>query len=148
MVLGGDEGDGRSIPTVTSAASDDDSPSRWDTSEGPDPVKCPNATAAEPFASFYERSWSTTVGLARLLIEDRALAEDIAQEAFARTLLRWSRVDDPALYLRRCIVNGCRSELRKRAVRRRELPATRDRDRYFADLPRASTRPSSLRCVR
>ena len=32
---------------------------------------------------------------------------------------RWNRLDEPAAYLRAAVVNGARSELRKREVRRR-----------------------------
>ena len=41
------------------------------------------------------------------------------QEAFAKVFERWSRLDEPGGYLRTAVVNGARSELRKREVRRR-----------------------------
>ena len=62
------------------------------------------------------------VRLAASIVDEREVAEDVAQDAFAQALLRWSTIEDPVLYLRRAIVNRSRSELRKRIVRRRPLP--------------------------
>jgi RNA polymerase sigma factor (sigma-70 family) len=41
------------------------------------------------------------------------------QDAFARLLTHWNKVDDVALYLRRSVVNGGRDVQRRRAVARR-----------------------------
>ncbi len=59
------------------------------------------------------------VRLARGLVDTTEAAEEIVQEAFAKVLDRWSRLDQPGAYLRTTVVNGARSELRKRQVRRR-----------------------------
>jgi RNA polymerase sigma-70 factor (sigma-E family) len=77
---------------------------------------------------FYER-YSSLVGLARLLLDERDLAEEIVQEAFARTLEGWERVrdkDDPYPYVRRAVVNLSRSGLRRRLLARRRLEAAPD----------------------
>ncbi|WP_327088753.1 SigE family RNA polymerase sigma factor [Nonomuraea sp. NBC_01738] len=66
------------------------------------------------------------VRLALLMLGDRAGAEDVVQEAFARTHAGRARLRDPdrALsYVRSAVLNGCRSMLRKRAAMlRRAVP--------------------------
>jgi RNA polymerase sigma-70 factor (sigma-E family) len=66
------------------------------------------------------------VRLALLLVDDRETAEDVAQDAFAAVHRKWNSLptEDAALaYLRRCVVNGARSVLRRRrTVRRHPQP--------------------------
>lgn len=81
------------------------------------------AVATPAFDEAYVELWRPMVRLAASLVDDPVIAEDVTQEAFARTMLRWAQLDDPVLYLRRAIVNRSRSELRKRAVRRRPVRA-------------------------
>jgi RNA polymerase sigma-70 factor (sigma-E family) len=55
--------------------------------------------------------------LARLLVDDRETAEDVAQDAFAGLYQRYDLLAEPAgalAYLRRSVVNGSRSVLRRR----------------------------------
>lgn len=59
----------------------------------------------ETFAAFYARQWRPMVELAYLTVGSREQAEDLVQEAFARVHQRWSRVDQPAAYLRTTVVN-------------------------------------------
>jgi RNA polymerase sigma factor (sigma-70 family) len=74
------------------------------------------------------------VRLARGLVDLSETAEEIVQDAFVAVFERWDRLSEPAGYLRTAVVNGARSELRKREVRRRvglrarpaEAPAERD----------------------
>ncbi len=56
------------------------------------------------------------VRTAQLLLGDRASAEDVAQEAFARLHGRIERVAEPDAYLRAVVVNLSRSALRRRKV--------------------------------
>ncbi|HSK27154.1 MAG TPA: SigE family RNA polymerase sigma factor [Jiangellales bacterium] len=61
------------------------------------------------------------VGLARLLVDDLGTAEDVVQDAFAALYRRWGRLrdTDAALaYLHSAVLNGARSTLRRRRVRR------------------------------
>lgn len=63
------------------------------------------------------------VGLARLLVDDQQSAEDVVQEAFGQLHRRWSSLRDKdaaVAYLQTAVVNGARSTLRNRRVRRRE----------------------------
>src|SRR5262245_22870174 len=62
------------------------------------------------------------VGLARLLVDDRAGAEDVVQDAFVALSRRWGRLRDPVAahaYLQRSVINGARSRLRRSYVRQR-----------------------------
>lgn len=70
------------------------------------------------FADHYRR----LVGLARLLVDERGQAEEVVQEAFARTYAGWARVrskDDPLPYVQRSVVNLARGGLRTRIRARR-----------------------------
>jgi RNA polymerase sigma-70 factor (sigma-E family) len=58
------------------------------------------------------------VRLARLLVRDRHLAEDLVQEVLGRAYVRWDRVsraDDVDVYVRRMLVNRHISWLRRRS---------------------------------
>jgi RNA polymerase sigma-70 factor (sigma-E family) len=60
--------------------------------------------------------------LALLLTGDRALAEDLVQDAFVRVAARRSHLRDPdafGAYLRRAVANGAKSHFRHVAVVRR-----------------------------
>jgi RNA polymerase sigma-70 factor (sigma-E family) len=61
------------------------------------------------------------VGLARLLVDDMATAEDVVQDAFASLYRRWPWLRDKAAalyYLHASVANGSRSSLRRRRVAR------------------------------
>ncbi|WP_308164013.1 SigE family RNA polymerase sigma factor [Nonomuraea sediminis] len=66
------------------------------------------------------------VRLALLMVGDQATAEDVVQDAFARTHAGRARLRDPGkalTYVRSAVLNGCRSVLRRRAtVFRRAVP--------------------------
>jgi RNA polymerase sigma factor (sigma-70 family) len=62
------------------------------------------------------------VRLAALLVRSRETGEDIVQDVFINIHARRAGPPDPAralAYLRRAVVNGCRSWLRRQAVARR-----------------------------
>jgi RNA polymerase sigma-70 factor (sigma-E family) len=80
-------------------------------------------------AEVYRLHYRELFVLARWLVDHPDLAEEIVQEAFARTLASWSRVrrhDDPLPYVRRTMVNLSNSALRRRAIARR-IPAGEQR---------------------
>ena len=73
---------------------------------------------------FFRERWPGAVRLATGLTSDRALAEEIAQEALVEVARRWDRLDNPPAYLRVAIVNRCRNHYRRRGVRRRAVLPT------------------------
>ncbi len=79
------------------------------------------AGADHVLAVVYGEHAGRLAGLARLLLDDPRQAEEVVQEAFARTYARWSRVknrDDPLPYVRRAVVNLSRGGLRRRRIAR------------------------------
>jgi len=79
-------------------------------------------SAAAAVGTLYQASALGLIRLAYLMLGDRPSAEDVVQEAFIGLYRRWDRLADTgnaAYYLRASVLNGCRSVLRHRAVRRR-----------------------------
>jgi len=72
--------------------------------------------------AFEELFDSESRGMLRLaggLVDTPERAEEIVEDAFGKTLIAWSRLREPGAFLRTAVVNGCKSELRRRRVRRR-----------------------------
>lgn len=88
--------------------------------------------------ALYRDRYEATVRLAHLLVADRAVAEELAQDAFVRILPRIDALDDPAAYLRTTIVNLCR-DAGRRTTRARALRAERRRVVDPPDVPATST---------
>jgi RNA polymerase sigma factor (sigma-70 family) len=86
---------------------------------------------ARDFEAFFARRYELTRRALALMLGDGDLAEDAAQEAFARALSRWghaARIDHPDAWVVRVGVNHARDVLRKRARehrhRRHPVPST------------------------
>lgn len=84
------------------------------------------------FEDFVATRGSALVRLARGLLRDPQLAEDVVQDVLARALLQWARVsaaDDIDAYVRRMVVNACTSWFRRAARRERvtDQPLVLDR---------------------
>lgn len=80
-----------------------------------------------------------------LLCGDWHAAEDLVQEAMARTALNWRRVEaaaDPDAYVRKILVNECRSRWRRRS--NRECPSDRLPDVRVDDGADARARRDEL----
>ncbi len=73
------------------------------------------------FAEFYTAQYSPMVRLAHLMTGSNQAAEDLVQDSFLRLGPRWDRVDQPAAYLRRIVVNRCLT-WRGREDRTRPIP--------------------------
>jgi RNA polymerase sigma-70 factor (sigma-E family) len=70
----------------------------------------------------YRSQYARLVGVARLLVDERADAEEVVQEAFARTWARGPDLSSDAeatAYVQRAVVNLARDTVRRRAVVRR-----------------------------
>lgn len=73
-------------------------------------------------ADVFSRHRLELLRLAVLLVDDRATAEDVVQDAFIGLHRRWPGLRDKRsahAYARAAVVNGARSVLRRRAVARR-----------------------------
>ena len=79
-----------------------------------------DSTHVSPAAAVTELYAAHALGLIRLahiMLGDRQTAEDVVQDAFLGLYRRWQYLRDPAKalgYLRSSVLNGCRSELRRR----------------------------------
>jgi DNA-directed RNA polymerase specialized sigma24 family protein len=72
--------------------------------------------------TLFEVHYVSLVRMARLLVDDRETAEDVVRDAFTSLYRRWTAVRDPDeayRYVRSCVLNGARSQLRRRRLRRR-----------------------------
>ncbi len=85
------------------------------------------------FDRLYGERYRPMLGLATSLVDQPSVAEEIVQEAFQRVWTRWERLEQPSVYLRTAVVNGCHDELRRRRVRRRTDPTLRPTDEAEAD---------------
>jgi RNA polymerase sigma-70 factor (sigma-E family) len=77
------------------------------------------------FDELYQEQWWPMLRLATGLVDQRAVAEDVVQDAFAALCRKWNSIRDPRAavgYLRTSVVNGSRNVLRRRIVARRYLP--------------------------
>jgi RNA polymerase sigma-70 factor (sigma-E family) len=71
--------------------------------------------------ALYVRHGPSALALAYLLTGDRALAEDLTQEAFARVVGRFAHLRDPEAfpaYLRKTVLNLARSHFRRKRLER------------------------------
>ena len=60
------------------------------------------------FTRFFEMEHRAQIRRAVLMLGERTLAEDVVNDAFAAVWQRWRLLTDPAPYLNRCVLNGCR----------------------------------------
>lgn len=60
------------------------------------------------FSRLYEAEYDSQVRRAYLITGSSSAASDIVSEAFLSVYTRWESIDEPVLYMNRCVVNGCR----------------------------------------
>jgi RNA polymerase sigma-70 factor (sigma-E family) len=80
--------------------------------------------------SLYATQWTRLVRLAVLLVDDVGLAEDVVQDAFISLHRHQANLRSTAAaagYLRTSVVNGARTQLRRRLMSRRHLVTLADR---------------------
>jgi len=81
------------------------------------------STSPVTFTELYSREFQPLVRLATLMTGRVETARDIVQDAFVKLHVKWPAVRDPTAYVRRSVVNGCRSHHRWER-RRHGRPAT------------------------
>ena len=90
----------------------------------------PPASREEALERVFEAEWAPMVRLATLLLGgDQRRAEEVVQDALVGLHRAWPRLADTergAGYLRRSVVNGCRSVHRHRVVEQRHLRVVAD----------------------
>jgi RNA polymerase sigma-70 factor (sigma-E family) len=83
-----------------------------------------DAAAPVDVEALFRAEYRSLVRLAMLLVGDREAAEEVVQDSFVRLHTGADRLRDPAkapAWLRSAVLNGARSRLRRRGVRRRHL---------------------------
>jgi DNA-directed RNA polymerase specialized sigma24 family protein len=80
----------------------------------------------EWFDDVYRLHWTGMVRLAFVMVGDAGLAEELAQDAFARVYGARASVNDPLPYLRSAVYNVCRNHFRSESRRRRVPSPQRD----------------------
>jgi RNA polymerase sigma-70 factor (sigma-E family) len=78
--------------------------------------------AAAAVTALYEAHALGLIRLAHIMLGDPQGAEDVVQEAFCGLYRHWGRLSDPGnalRYVRSSVLNGCRSQLRRRNRRDR-----------------------------
>jgi RNA polymerase sigma-70 factor (ECF subfamily) len=86
---------------------------------GPEPI---DLAGRPPFEDLYREEWRGLVALGWSLTGSWAVAEELAQDAFADAFRRWDevgRLDRPGAWVRRAVVNRAASSARHRDVERR-----------------------------
>ncbi len=79
----------------------------------------PRAAAGQQLAGLFRQHHIELVRLAVLLVQDQATAEDTVQDVFLRLQARrgqLGREGEELAYIRACVLNGCRSVLRRRRI--------------------------------
>jgi RNA polymerase sigma-70 factor (sigma-E family) len=87
-------------------------------------------TVVMTFEDFYATERTAVQRLAWLLTDDVDDAADVVQDAFSQVFERWDHLENPAAYVRTCVVNGAR-----RRHRRRNLEVTLLRHRRTSNTP-------------
>lgn len=84
----------------------------------------PRRAADDALTDLYAAHWVGLVRLGQLLLRDRSRAEEVVQEAFVAAYPRLAKLREEGTalaYLRRSVVNGCRSRFRHQGVEARYL---------------------------
>lgn len=82
-------------------------------------------------AELFDRHYIPLCRLAYLILGDAAVAEEMVMEALLKTFTGFNRIpnlDRADVYLRRAVVNLCRSKIRRKAIEVRANAAVHHRD--------------------
>jgi RNA polymerase sigma-70 factor (sigma-E family) len=91
----------------------------------------PRVGRDEAVAALFDRHYAPMCRLAYVILGDAARAEEIVMEALLKTFTGWGRLRDVEradAYLRRAVVNLCRTRIRRKAVEARVNAAIHHRD--------------------
>jgi RNA polymerase sigma-70 factor (sigma-E family) len=89
----------------------------------------------EAVAELFDHHYAPMCRLAYVILGDAAMAEEIVMEALLRTFTGWGRLRDTDrvdAYLRRAVVNLCRSKIRRKVIERRVNATIHHRDEIKA----------------
>ncbi len=84
----------------------------------------PEADARQQVTALFEAQALGLVRLAKVMLGDQSIAEDVVQDAFVGLYRRWASVHDrdkAVGYLRASVLNGCRTVHRSRTRHDRAL---------------------------
>lgn len=73
-------------------------------------------------AALFRRHYASMCRLAFVILGDAHVAEEVVMDAMLKTFSGWRRIRDVAsseAYLRRAVINGCRSRIRRKSVEAR-----------------------------
>lgn len=87
----------------------------------------------DPLIELYRERYQPMVRLAYLLTGDRAVAEELVQDAFVSVHRNWARATNPPAYLRTAVVNATRSWGRHRTLELHRRPTHPDPSVLVAD---------------
>jgi RNA polymerase sigma-70 factor (sigma-E family) len=74
-------------------------------------------------AALFDQHFDGLCDLAYLIMGDRHMAEEIVMEALLKTFTGWGRIRDKRrsdVYLKRAVVNLCRSKIRRKVIEARQ----------------------------
>lgn len=83
------------------------------------------------FAALFDRHYAPMCRLAYVILGDAGQAEEIVMEAMLKTFSGWNRIRDMEridAYVRRAVVNQCRSKIRRKVIENRVNRVVHHRD--------------------
>ena len=89
------------------------------------------STRDERIAVLFDEHFDRLRDLAYVILGDRGAAEEIVMEAFLKTFTGWNRIRDldrADAYLKRAVVNLCRSKIRRKVIEARSNTVVYKRD--------------------
>lgn len=92
-------------------------------------------TVGEDLAKLYDVEYVGMVRLARLVTGSQELAEEAVHDAFVTVFQRWTTIDRPGAYLRRVVVNNCRTVQRRRRTERLKTETLARQETETLQLP-------------
>ncbi|WP_211229577.1 RNA polymerase sigma factor [Nakamurella lactea] len=98
------------------------------------------AGVASPIDQLYRTYWDSLVRLAWLMTGDQSTAEEVVADALVALHRRWDGLGTVAnlpAYLRRSVINGCRSHGRRRVLERAHLANEANVVARIGDAPSA-----------